>query len=108
MKKISSAPNLAVVLACLAWLMAYCAAMIALADPKPAAPNSPADTIRFQEQIQGKDAVVKTGLVLSVISAVIPYILAFRRWKTAKIRYSLSLLICTLYLGLAVYIVLTT
>jgi len=107
MKKIISVPNLAVVLACLAWLIAYYSALFALGDPKPADPNSPADIIRFEEQIQEKDMVVKTALVSSIILAVCPYILAFRRWKNARIRYSLSLLICSLFLGSVVYFILT-
>ncbi len=108
MKKIVSVPNMAILLACLAWLIAFFGASFAIGDPRPADPNSPADIARLEKQIQEKDIVVKTAMVLSVILAVSPYILAFRRWRTARIRFSLALLICTSYLGSAVYFIMTT
>jgi len=106
MKKIVTAPNLAILLACLAWLIAYYAALFALGDPKPIDPSSPGDNIRFEKQIQIKDAVVRTALVLSIIFAVSPYILAFREWRRAKIRFTFSLLIGSSYLGSAAYYIL--
>ena len=107
MKKVFSPPNFAIGLACFAWIIAYYAALVALGDLKPADPNLPADKIRFEQQIQKKDINVKTSLAISIIFAVGPYFLAFKRWKNAKIRFSLSLLICSPYLGAAVYLILT-
>jgi len=107
MKKIVTARNLAILLACLAWLVAYYAALFALGDPKSVDPSSPVDNIRFEKQIQKKDIVVRTALVFSIIFAVSPYILAFRKWREAKIRFTFSLLICSSYLGSAAYYILT-
>jgi hypothetical protein len=106
MKKIVSAPNLAILLACLAWLVGYYGALFALGDPKPVDPSSPGDNIRFERLIQEKMMIVRTALGLSVVFAISPYILAFRRWSQAKIRFTFSLLICSSYLGSAGYYVL--
>ena len=108
MNKIFSAPNAAILVACLAWLLAYYAALFALGDPKPVDPDSPADTIRFEKQIKTKNTVVITALVFSIVLSFIPFILSYRRWKNAKIRFSFSLIVSSSYLGIAAYYYLTT
>jgi uncharacterized membrane protein YhaH (DUF805 family) len=103
MKNIISRPNIAILLACLAWVITYYTALFALGDLKRADPNSSSDVARFEEQVKMKDTVIRISLALSTILAISPNILAFRRWRTARIRLSLALLISTSYLGLDVY-----
>jgi hypothetical protein len=107
MKKIISAPNIAILLACMAWMIAYFAASYAIGDLKRPDPNSPSDVARFEEQVKQKNTIIRTSLVLSIIFTLSPYMLVFRRWRTAKIRFSLALLISTSYLGSALYLILT-
>jgi hypothetical protein len=108
MRRIASIPNIAVLLACLAWLVAFFGGMVALGDPRPVNPDYAQDVGRFEKEIQQKDRFVKAALVLSVVLAACPFALAFRSWRTAKMRFLLAFLISTTYLGSAVYYVLIT
>jgi hypothetical protein len=108
MRRIASIPNIAVLLACLAWLVAFFGGMVALGDPRPVNPDSAQDIGRFEREIQQKDRSVKTALVLSVVLSACPFVLAFRRWRMAKIRFLLAFLISATYLGSAVYYVMIT
>ena len=108
MKKILSIPNLAILLSCLSWLVLYYGGLYALGDPKPIDPNDPDDRIRFEKQIQKKDIVVRTALILSAVFAIVPYFLALNRWQSAKIRFSISMVISSIYLGSTMYYFLIT
>jgi hypothetical protein len=108
MKKIFSTPNLSILFACLAWFIMYFAALSALGDPKPVDPSIPNDEIRFEKQIEKKDLLVKSAMILSIVFAISPYLLAFRRWGKAKIRFSLSMVISLIFFGMSAYYIFVT